>query len=368
MARKILYAVDNFSHLVSYHQPYLREIAAKGIEIHAAACSPNRGCPYVTRFFSFPPESGSVSYESFSAVRFLIPILKNERYDMIVLCGSWVSLLLRTALLFLSPPHPYVVRIGEGLAKEKDDGFFKKTGALLREKTLRCVTDEILALTADDYAYAEHHKLYRDKLLLSAGLGLDLDRFRPATALEKSETRYRLGIPEHVQVLLYAGNFTPRANHEMLIRAARFLPKDVYLYLPGEGIRLEKCRELAESLGVLGQVGFPGAQRSVLPALYASDIAVSAEMRGTLSMPLLSAMACGLPVVAADTKGNRQIVRDGANGYLYPAGNEYQFADRVIRIYSDRELERSLGTPDPEFLAKYDLSFVLPEVTQALLF
>ena len=85
-------------------------------------------------------------------------------------------------------------------------------------------------------------------------------------------------------------------------------------------------------------------------------------------MPLLSAMACGLPVVAADTKGNRQIVRDGANGYLYPAGNEYQFADRVIRIYSDRELERSLGTPDPEFLAKYDLSSVLPEVTQALLF
>ena len=110
----------------------------------------------------------------------------------------------------------------------------------------------------------------------------------------------------------------------------------MYLYLPGEGIRLEKCRELAESLGVLGQVGFPGAQRSVLPALYASDIAVSAELRGTLSMPLLSAMACGLPVVAADTKGNRQIVRDGANGYLYPAIFPPSFRRSLRRFYFEK--------------------------------
>ncbi len=368
MPRKFLYAVDNFSDLIQYHLPYLQAIAGKGIELHAAATGANRACPFVSRFFCLPSENASLSYESLSVVRLLIPILRNERYDLIVLGGAWSSYLLRTALLFLPRPHPYVVNISDGYVTDKDIPFLKRTGALLREKLLRYVTDEVLALCPEDYAYARHHKLYRDKLLVSSGLGLDPARYHPAGALEKSEARYMLGIPEHVQVLVYAENFTARANQEMLIRAARFLPKDVYLYLPGEGARLEKCRELAETLEVLPQVILPGMQRSLLPAFRAADIAVSAATNAALPMSLLAALACGLPAVVSDVKGNRSLVRDGVNGYLYPAGNEYQFADRIIRIYSDQALERRLGEASLEIPQKYELSAVQEDVVHALLF
>ncbi len=368
MPRKVLYAVDNFTDLIQYHLPYLQAIADKDIELHAAASGANRACPFAARFFSLPSEVASLSFESFSVVRLLIPILRNERYDLIVLGGSWTSYLIRSALLFLPRPHPYVVNIPDGYLTDKDIPFVKRAGALIKEKLLRCVTDEVLALCPEDYAYADHHRLFRDKLLVSSGLGLELSHYHPASALEKSEARYMLGIPEHVQVLLYAENFTARANHEMLIHAMHFLPKDVYLCLPGEGVRLEKSRELAETLGVLPQILFPGTQRSLLPALRAADIAVSAAQNAAFPMFLLSALACGLPAVVSDVKGNRTLVHDNVNGYLYPSGNEYQFADRVIRIYSDRALERRLGEASLEIPDKYALSAVQDDVIHALLF
>ena len=368
MPRKFLYAVDNFSDLIQYHLPYLQAIAEKGIELHAAASGANRACPYISRFFSLPSENTSLSYESFSVVRLLIPILRNERYDLIVLCGSWSAYLIRMALFFLPRPHPYVVNISDGYITDKDTPIFKRSGALFKEKLLRCVTDEVLALCPEDYAYARRHRLFRDKLLVSSGLGLELSHYHPAGALEKSEARYMLGIPEHVQVLVYAENFTARANQEMLIRAVRLLPKDVYLYLPGEGARLEKCRELSETLGVLPQIIFPGLQRSLLPAFRAADIVVSSATNTAFPMSLLAALACGLPAVVSDVKGNRSLVHDDVNGYLYPVGNEYQFADRVIRIYSDRALERRLGEASLEVPKKYELSEVQEDVAHALLF
>lgn len=368
MPRKVLYAADSFEHLLEYHLPYLEELSRKGMEIHAAASGVQHACPYISRCFSLPYAGCGLSYEAFSVIRSLIPIIRNEAYDLIVLNGSRVSHLVRCALLFLSPPRPYVVHIADGYPIEKDSSFFAELRILLVEKALRCVTDEILVLNPEDYAFAKRFKLFSNKLYAFPGLGLDLSAYHPASTEEKREARYTLGIPESAFVLIYMADFTAHANQAMLLQAMRFLPHDICLYLPGEGPLLESCREKAEALGVLPKVSFPGIQRDWSLCCHAADVAVSAALQESPSLPLAAALASGLPVVASDIKGNRSLVRDGINGYLYPSDNAYKFAEKIIKIYSDRELQENLGQLRPEFLAPYALESVKPGIINALLF
>ncbi len=368
MPRKILYAADSFEHLIEYHLPYLIDLTEKGLEIHAVASGQQYECPYIMRSFSLPYNASGISTEACSVIRSLIPILRNEAYDLIVLNGNRVSHLVRSALLFLTPPRPYVVHISDGYPIEKDSGILARSKFLLIEKVLRCVTDEIFALNPEDFAFAKRFKLYRNQLHGFPGLGLDLNVYHPASAEEKSEARYTLGIPESAFVLLYIADFTARSNHDMLLQALRFLPSDIHLCLLGEGPLLETCREKAESLGVLPKVGFLGAQRNWSLCCHAADIAVSSSLQESLPLPLVAALASGLPIVASDIRGNRSLVRDGINGYLYPSGNTYKFAEKIIKIYSDRELQINLGQLNHAFLAPYSLDAVGPSIIKALLF
>ena len=368
MPQKVLFAADSYEQLIEYQFPYLSELYMKGIELHSFAFNIERECAFFSHNFDLgQPVSGRL-HENYKVVRSIIPIISNEKYDLIVLVGEKVSALVRSALLFIHPPRPYIVDIIDGYPLESDTGLVKKLALVAKQKALKCVTDDIVALNNDDYSFALRNHLFRRNIHKFPGLGVDLSAFSKATQEERKEARYALHIPENAFVLLYAAEFSPRSNHEMLIEAMRFLPKDVYLYLPGTGPLLEKCREYAEELGVLPQVSFPGLYPSHVHFCHAADIAVSSALYDSLPLGLVEALASSLPVVASDIKGNRELVRNGVNGYLYPSDNAYKFAEKIITIYSDSELYKELCEADNEFLKKYDISGILPDAVETLLF
>lgn len=344
MPRKVLYAADSFEHLLEYHLPYLEELSRKGMEIHAAASGVQHACPYISRCFSLPYAGCGLSYEAFSVIRSLIPIIRNEAYDLIVLNGSRVSHLVRCALLFLSPPRPYVVHIADGYPIEKDSSFFAELRILLVEKALRCVTDEILVLNPEDYAFAKRFKLFSNKLYGFPGLGLDLSAYHPASTEEKREARYTLGIPESAFVLIYMADFTAHANQAMLLQAMRFLPHDICLYLPGEGPLLESCREKAEALGVLPKVSFPGIQRDWSLCCHAADVAVSAALQESPSLPLAAALASGLPVVALILKETEVWYAMGLTAICIPAIMHINLRKRSSKFILTANFRKTLGS------------------------
>jgi len=64
---------------------------------------------------------------------------------------------------------------------------------------------------------------------------------------------------------------------------------------------------------------------------------------GGMSIALMEAMACELPVVVTDTGAYREIVKDEYNGYVVPIGEIEKFADRVVELLNDEELRRRFG-------------------------
>jgi glycosyltransferase involved in cell wall biosynthesis len=92
-----------------------------------------------------------------------------------------------------------------------------------------------------------------------------------------------------------------------------------------------------------GAVECPGHQADVA-ALYAgADIAVLPSYREGLPKSLLEAMASGLPIVATDTSGCREVVADGVNGLLVPVRDARALADAILRLARDPALRARMG-------------------------
>ena len=145
--------------------------------------------------------------------------------------------------------------------------------------------------------------------------------------------------------ILHVGGFTFEKNHAGLIRIfeqvfSRF--PDVQLLCAGDGPLLPAMQRLVEERHLNGRILFLG-QRSDIPALMkgARMVVLPSIIEGLPSV-LLEGMYCGIPVVAYDTGGIRQVVTD-ATGWLVPLNREDLFSETVIGLldgkYSD-ESER----------------------------
>jgi glycosyltransferase involved in cell wall biosynthesis len=115
------------------------------------------------------------------------------------------------------------------------------------------------------------------------------------------------------------------------------------LLIVGDGpLRPELEREAAEC-GLDRSVRFLGSHADVTTFYRIADVFVLPSVTEGLSNALLEAMAAGLPVVASDVAGNREVIEDGVNGVLVDWADPGAAAGVVLRLLDDAELRRRVG-------------------------
>lgn len=158
------------------------------------------------------------------------------------------------------------------------------------------------------------------------GNGVDTTKF---FAVDKVEARRQLELADDAQVLISVGGLVDRKGFHRVIEILPGLmekhPRLVYLIVGGaspEGNNRAKLEQQVESLGLTQQVRFLGAMASndLHVPLSASDVFVLATANEGWANVFLEAMACGLPVVATDVGGNREVVSDSTLGAIVPFG------------------------------------------------
>ncbi len=170
-------------------------------------------------------------------------------------------------------------------------------------------------------------------------------RFRPIEDVaELDRVRSRYGLPE--RFILGLGTIQPRKNFAGLIAAfARLLAAggaglaDLHLVLVGDkGWLYEETLALPAQLGVEDRVHLVGFVADAdLPAIYnlAAAFAFPSWYEG-FGLPVLEAMACGTPVVAADNSSLPEVV--GGAGLLVSAGDTDAWAEALARLLADEAL------------------------------
>jgi glycosyltransferase involved in cell wall biosynthesis len=83
------------------------------------------------------------------------------------------------------------------------------------------------------------------------------------------------------------------------------------------------------------------------------DIGVSTALWEGLPQSLVQLRLKKMAVVASDIPGNREVIRDGENGFLLPVGEHGRFAEAILRLAADAELRRKLGNYSGEDFSEW---------------
>ncbi|HET9065631.1 MAG TPA: glycosyltransferase [Gemmatimonadales bacterium] len=116
-----------------------------------------------------------------------------------------------------------------------------------------------------------------------------------------------------------------------------------HLDIVGDGPMGAELRALATALGLDSAVTFHGMQDDVTPYLANADLFLLPSLSEGIAITMLEAMGSGLPVVATDVGGNREVVVQGETGLLVPAGDPTSLADAVDQLLADPARARSWG-------------------------
>lgn len=329
--KKILYCASTLSHIQNFHIPYLQAFHDKGYEVWVAA-NQSAPVPYADRVVALPFDKRFFSFKNVKAIFKIRKLLKDENFDMVSTHTALASAVIRAAVLLLHQ-KPKVFCTVHGYLFNEDDGL-KKWIYLLPEKICARVTDVLMVMNHENYGIAEKHKLYRDKLYYINGMGIDLTKYKPVSREERLSARRKRGIPEKDFLYVYAAEFSRRKNQAFLIKAFADVCKDyprMKLLLSGEGVLLEERKELVRQLHVEDQIGFLGYVTDMRELYSVCDVCVTSSKIEGLPFNVMEALACGLPVIASDIKGHRELVKDGVNGSLFQT--DIQLEDKFIYFY-----------------------------------
>lgn len=184
-------------------------------------------------------------------------------------------------------------------------------------------------------------------------LGTDPQRFRPG--IDAGELRRRFDLPDGgVRWLLTVARLEAHKGVDTVIQALPAIAArapDVRYVVAGSGAERDTLEQLAHKTGVADRVRFLGeVTEHDLPALYnLASVYVGASRRAQrigvegFGISLVEASACGLPVVAGNSGGIPDAVRDGETGFLVPPEDPAALTDAVGRLITDAELARRIG-------------------------
>lgn len=176
--------------------------------------------------------------------------------------------------------------------------------------------------------------------------GVDAERFRP-DADARAEARREFGFSEEHFVCGIAARMVKAKGHEFLWRAAAQLKEglpQLRILALGQGDLEDDLRSLARKLGVDDVITFAGFREDMARCVQAFDLGVQPSIDcDTSSFSLKEQMAAGKAVVASDYGGLTEIVTDGVEGFVVPAGTVEPLAEALRRLATDAELRARMG-------------------------
>jgi sugar transferase (PEP-CTERM/EpsH1 system associated) len=163
--------------------------------------------------------------------------------------------------------------------------------------------------------------------------GVDIERFRPRVP--------RDSVRDHDDVVIGSvTRFSSIKDPLNLVEAFIALKRGGApgrLVMIGDGELHQRAVRSLANAGLDAERSLPGSRDDIPAQLHAMDIFVLGSLREGISNTILEAMASGLPVVATDTGGNKELIASGVNGVLVPPGDRKALCDAIAGYVHNRK-------------------------------
>lgn len=241
---------------------------------------------------------------------------------------------------------PVVVNTLHGLYATEDDPLAKRAVVYGLERMASCASQAELVQNVEDLAVLRRGLRVPASKLVLLGNGVDLARF--AGRGRRDQVRRDLGLPDDAVVVGAVGRLVAEKGYRELFDAwkqiARSHPNAVLFVAgphdPQKADALDD--ELVRDARAVG-VRFLGMRDDVEDLYAAMDVYVLASYREGFPRSAMEAAASGLPIVATDIRGCRQVVADGTTGLLVPARDPSALHAAIRRLLDDPAERTAMG-------------------------
>lgn len=349
------------THIMEFHIPYLKMFKEMGWETAVAARNDYENpadcvIPYCDTYYNVPFERNPLKPGNLKAYKELKHIIDEGEYDIIHCHTPVGAMLTRLAAKQARKQGTKVFYTAHGFH------FYKGAPAINWilyypvEKWLSRYTDVLITINKEDYERAKTFKA--GKVCYVPGVGIDLKKFNVGY-VNKEQKRKEIGVSSDDFVLLSVGELIPRKNHEVVIQALSVLKQQdklshIEYVICGRGAYEADLKKLAEELGVADHIYFLGYRNDISEICNCADLFVFMSHQEGLPVALMEAMACGLPAICSNIRGNTDLIEDGVCG-LIVASTAEDVAVAVMQMWENPEMRYGMATAALSAVKKFDL-------------
>lgn len=301
----------------------------------------------------------------------IVPALLREPYEMVIFMLGWGSVSALLGILACWWAGIPFFLYGDSSFPPAETALRSRTRARLLRILFRAASGFMVsgALNAD---YYRHYGADPEHFFLLPW-AVDNERFFQASRFapgEREAMRAKLGIRADQTLFVFSAKLVARKDPMTLLRAFEQLPdrdRAAVLFL-GDGVLREPLEQFAREHD-LRNIHFAGfVNQSELPKYYGmSDVFVLPSVYEPRGAVINEAMACGLPVIVTDRCGSiGDIVLEGENAFVYPAGDAEELAKSMARPIADPELRATMARRSREIIGTWTFARGVEGVKAAL--
>lgn len=361
--KKILFVARLDEHIRHFHLPYLKWFKDNGYQIDIASDG-REDIPYIDNHYVISMERSPLKIENYRSYKELKKLIEKNEYD-IVHCHMPISgLLARFASRKQRKKGLKVLYTAHGFHFFKGAPLLNWLVYFPAEKLASLYTDCIITINNEDFLAAKN-KLNVKRSELVNGVGVNIDKFNVISTKKKNNLRTKLGYKEEDYILIYVAELSHRKHQDLLIETVNEIKNEipnVKLLLVGQGVKQDTYQQMINELGLQNNVNLLGYRNDVDKLMNIADIAVSSSRQEGLPVNVMEAMACGLPVVATNCRGNRDLVVNGKTGYIVNDNTVEEMAEYILDLYHNSSKRQMMGKNARELVQKYSLESVLNEM------
>ncbi|MBQ3470522.1 glycosyltransferase family 4 protein [Candidatus Saccharibacteria bacterium] len=345
VGKKVLFVATVDSHIELFHLPYLKMFHDKGWEVHVATDT-GKKIEYCDKKIKLPIKRSPFKLVSnYKAMRKLREVMKKEGYSIVHCHTPMGGVVARMAGCKLRRQGQRMIYTAHGFHFYKGAPVHYWLMFYPVEWYLAKYTDTLITINNEDYARAKKRfgKRCHD-IQYVPGVGVDEKRFKKQmTGQEKKALKRSLGLKASDRVLICVGRLDKNKNQGFLIQIMRRLVDEdskYHLLLVGPDEIDGEYQKMVSKLCLEGNVHFLGLRKDIPELLQISNVAVSSSKREGLPVNLIEAAMLGLPLVATDCRGNRDICGAKGENAIVGEKNEQEFireVEKAEKVYSNRD-------------------------------
>lgn len=194
-----------------------------------------------------------------------------------------------------------------------------------------------------------------ERKVLTVYSGVDTEKYAPREPSKKIIRE--LNMPKGSKAIGLIGNFSEHKGQKILLKAAKEILKnrqDAIFIFAGRNTDSAEMKELARSIGVpSNKMRLLGLRDDVADIISVLSVSVNCAVKGeALSGSIRESMSMGIPVIAGNISGNKEIVIEGKTGILYRPGDWKALADNIETLLNEPQKTREFCSNGIDFVRK----------------